>query len=147
MPNIPERLRRQGIQPSPQRLAVARALLESGEHLGAEEVLARARVHLPTLSRATVYNSLHLFAARGLVSELVLHEGRVLYDPLAEPHHHFVDESSGEVRDLPRGAVDVRLSSELAGYEIRQIHVVLRGRPVAPRLSTRTTAKSKRKKR
>ena len=142
-----ELLRRQGIQPSPQRLAVARALLEAGEHLGAEEVLARAREHLPTLSRATVYNSLHLFAARGLVGELVLHGGRVLYDPLVEPHHHFVDESTGEVRDLPWNAVDVRLSKELEGYEIREVQVVLRGRRSAARSRTRNDAKQRRKKR
>jgi Fe2+ or Zn2+ uptake regulation protein len=128
MDGIAERLRSHGIQPSPQRQAVAQALLESERHLGADEILARAREHLPTLSRATVYNSLHLFADRGLVRELALAEGRLLYDPHAERHHHFVDESTGEVRDVPWEQVTVRLGKELAGHHVREIQVVIRGR-------------------
>ena len=146
MLGIAARLRSHGIQPSPQRQAVAQALLSSEEHLGADQVLARARVHMPTLSRATVYNSLHLFAARGLVRELVLAEGRLLYDPHAERHHHFVDETTGEVRDVPWEHVEVRLGKALAGLEIREVQVVIRGRLAGTRKRDRRSIEKPAKK-
>jgi Fe2+ or Zn2+ uptake regulation protein len=58
-------LRRHGIQPTPQRLAVARVVLNRERHPSAEEAWAKVRKRCPTISRATVYNTLHLFVKRG----------------------------------------------------------------------------------
>ena len=65
MASTGDRLRSLGIQPSPQRMAVAKVFLGLGQHQSADQVLERARKTFPRLSRATVYNTLHLFAARG----------------------------------------------------------------------------------
>jgi Fur family iron response transcriptional regulator len=126
--NLMERLRAHGIQPSAQRLAVANYVLATDEHPSADEVWARVQERLPMLSRATVYNTLHLFVEKGLVRELVLSPGRVVFDPRLDAHHHFVDDDTGHIEDVPWEAVAVGDATRLQGYEVREYMVVMRGR-------------------
>jgi Fur family transcriptional regulator, iron response regulator len=123
-----ETLRGRGIQPSPQRLAVAEYVLRTRSHPSADQVWARVRGRQPSLSRATVYNTLNLLVEKGLLSRLVLAEGRVVFDPHVDHHHHFIDEETGEIHDVPWEAVDVRRVSEIEGLEVREFQVVMRGR-------------------
>ena len=59
--DIADRLRTGGIALTLQRLVIARVLLSRPIHLTADQVWARARVIMPEISRATVYNTLDLF--------------------------------------------------------------------------------------
>lgn len=122
-----ERLSERGLPPTAQRLAVAEVVLATDEHPSAEAVLAAVRSRVPAISRATVYATLKLFVARGLLRELVLEEGRVVYDPKLERHHHFVDEASGAIVDVPWEALLVRGVPALAGFDVREFQVVMRG--------------------
>ncbi len=121
-------LRARGIQPSAQRLAVADYVLSTEEHPSADQVFARVRERFPAISRATVYNTLNLFVAKGLLREHVLAEGRVVFDPNVEPHHHFIDEETGAIQDVPWDALEVRGAHGLRGLDVRDFQVVLRGR-------------------
>jgi Fur family transcriptional regulator, iron response regulator len=116
-----------GIQPSAQRLAIAEFVLDTDEHPSADRVFALVRSRAPRVSRATVYNTLHLLVEKGLLRELVLAEGRIVYDPHLAPHHHFVDDATGQVQDVPWEALDVVRVDELTGLEVREYQVVLRG--------------------
>lgn len=126
--NLPETLRRHGIQPSAQRLAVAGYVLDTDAHPSAEQVWARVRERFPMISRATVYNTLNLFVEKGLLRQLALSEGRVVFDPNLEPHHHFIDEASGAIHDVPWDSVDVKRVADLKGLDVREYQVVMRGR-------------------
>jgi len=126
-PDAIEALRRRGIQPSAQRVAVANFVLETSAHPSAEQVWARARRSLPVLSRATVYNTLNLFVKKGLLRQHVLAEGRVVFDPRTDRHHHFIDEATGAIHDVPWNALEVRNLRSLAGFEVRDYQVVMRG--------------------
>ncbi len=128
MEDVVERLRERGIQPSAQRIAIARYVLETDEHPTVEQVLERVRERFPYVSRATVYNTLNLFVARGLLRRLVVAPGRVVYDPRVEPHHHFLDEASGRVFDVPWEALRVTGVDQLEGLQVEDYQVVLRGR-------------------
>ncbi len=123
-----ERLRLHGVQPSAQRVAIAEYVLATDEHPSAEQVWARVRARFPMVSRATVYNTLHVLVDKGLLRELVLAEGRIVYDPKLEPHHHFVDDDSGAIHDVPWSALRVSGVDALDGLEVREHQVVLRGR-------------------
>jgi Fur family transcriptional regulator, iron response regulator len=120
-------LRAHGIQPSAQRLAVGAYVLETEDHPSAEEVWRMAKDSLPMLSRATVYNTLHLFVKKGLLRELVLSEGRSVFDCNCQAHHHFIDEATGSIFDVPWDAVRVSRVEQLAGYDVREYMVVMRG--------------------
>jgi Fe2+ or Zn2+ uptake regulation protein len=123
-----ERLRKHGIQPSAQRVAVANYVLNTDAHPPAEQVWAEVRARLPVISRATVYNTLNLFVRKGLLRQVQLAEGKVGFDPNLEPHHHFIDEATGLVLDIPWDALEVRRVDALRGLEVREYQVVLRGR-------------------
>lgn len=128
-----ERLREHGIQPSAQRLAVAEFVLETDSHPSADLVWERVKKRCPMLSRATVYNTLNLFVEKGLLQSLVLAEGRVVFDPRVDAHHHFIDEGSGRIHDVPWDALEVKKLEALDGFQIRAYQVVLRGRRRAPK--------------
>jgi Fe2+ or Zn2+ uptake regulation protein len=120
-------LSRHGIQPSAQRLAVAGFVLGTTAHPSADQVFQEVRSRIPMISRATVYNTLNVLVGRGLLRQLVLAEGKVVFDPNLEPHHHFVDEQTGAIHDLPWDALDVRKVEALRGVRVREYQVVLRG--------------------
>jgi Fur family iron response transcriptional regulator len=117
-----------GIQPSAQRVALADYVLYTTQHPSADQVWAEVKRSFPMLSRATVYNTLNLFTEKGLLRELVLAEGKVVFDPKLDPHHHFLDESTGEIVDVPWSALDVRRVDDLSGFDVREYQVVMRGK-------------------
>ena len=121
-------LKDHGINPSAQRVAVAEYVLHTEEHPSADEVWSRVRKRFPHVSRATVYNTVNLFVEKGLLRQLVLTEGRVVFDPKTEDHHHFIDEESGKIHDVPWQAVKVSSVPKLDGFEVREYQVVMRGK-------------------
>ncbi|HEU4383924.1 MAG TPA: transcriptional repressor [Anaeromyxobacteraceae bacterium] len=128
MIDLGERLRRHGIQPSAQRMAVAEYVLSTNEHPSADQVWARVRADFPMISRATVYNTLNLFVRKGLLRQLTLAESKVVFDPHLGPHHHFIDDTTGSIHDVPWEAVEVKNVENLKGVDVREYQVVMRGR-------------------
>src|SRR5215216_2142007 len=126
--SVVEVLEQAGIQPSAQRVAVADYVLATEDHPSAEQVWGRVKERFPMLSRATVYNTLNLFVEKGLLRELVLAEGKVVFDPKLEPHHHFIDDDSQNIVDIPWEALQVKHIDALRGFDVREYQVVLRGR-------------------
>lgn len=121
-------LREKGVQPSAQRVAVGRYVLGTDEHPSADQVWERVREDFPMISRATVYNTLNLFVKKGLLRQLVLSEGKVLFDPHIAPHHHLIDERTGRIHDVPWEALEVASVKKLEGFLVSEYSVVLRGR-------------------
>ena len=126
--SIPDSLREHGVQPSAQRVAVAEYVLTTDEHPSADTVWARVRARFPMISRATVYNTLNLFVEKGLLRELVLSEGNVVFDPNTARHHHFIDDVTSRIYDIPWEALRVSNVEALRGYGVREYQVVVRGR-------------------
>jgi Fe2+ or Zn2+ uptake regulation protein len=129
-PDVVTVLREHDVQPSAQRVAVASYVLTTEDHPSADQVWAKVKEGFPMLSRATVYNTLNLFVEKGLLRELILAEGKVVFDPKLDPHHHFIDEGTGEIHDVPWDAVKVSNveSMKALGFDIREYQVVMRGR-------------------
>jgi Fe2+ or Zn2+ uptake regulation protein len=127
MRDVVAALRSRGVQPSAQRVAVGRYVLACHEHPTADEVFERVRRAFPMISRATVYNTLNLFVDKGLLVRHSLDEGRIVFDCVTEPHHHFVDEATGRIHDVPWDALRVKRVRRLAGFDVRSYQVVLRG--------------------
>jgi len=121
-------LRDHGISPSAQRVAVADYVLHTQDHPSADEVWTRVRSRFPHLSRATVYNTLNLFVEKGLLRQFALTEGRVVFDPHVGDHHHFIDEETGQIFDVPWDAVTVSGVEGLAEIDVREYQVVMRGK-------------------
>lgn len=118
-----------GIQPTRQRVRVAEILFARDQHLTAEQViqaLGRDGCHV---AKATVYNALNLFAEKGLLKALALDRDRGLFDTNTGPHHHIHVEDTGELIDVPPGAVEFsRLPQLPPGTEQVAVEVVIRVR-------------------
>jgi len=121
-------LERAGIRPSAQRVVVAEYVLRTDEHPTADRVWSRVKGKVPVLSRATVYNTLNLFVEKGLLRALVLAEGSVVFDPKVDKHHHFIDDETGSIHDVPWDSVKVARVESIPGYDVREFQVVMRGR-------------------
>lgn len=93
-------LREHGILPTQQRLMIARVLFESRQHYSADQVMTSVNEGRDRVSKATVYNTLGLFARNGLVREVIVDPTRVFYDPNTSNHHHFYNVDSGELIDI-----------------------------------------------
>ena len=131
-------VRAAGLKLTPQRLAVVRALAGDTSHPTAQELLERLRPGLPTMSFATVYNTLDALRAAGLCSALSLSPGSGRFDPNMTPHHHAVCDGCGAVSDIPVAARDRAaplapgarraVGAGAPGFEVRAVERVYRGR-------------------
>lgn len=125
-------LRSHEINPTSQRIEIAQLLFARCEHLSAEDVFAlvngeSARV---SVSKATVYNTLGLFAERGLIREVIADPTRVFYDPNTAPHHHFYNTSTGKLMDIPAEDVQIHgLPALPEGMRMEGVDVIVRMRP------------------
>ncbi len=126
-------LREHGIQASAQRVAVAEYVLHTREHPSAELVFKRVRERFPWISRATVYNTLNLFVEKGLLQRLTIAEDSIVFDPITATHHHFIDDETGAIHDVPWERVQVCNLESLHDYDIEQYQVVMRGKLKQPK--------------
>lgn len=109
-----ERVRASGLKLTPQRIAIVREIAADPTHPTAQELFERLRPALPTMSFATVYNTLDALAAAGLCAALSLAPGASRFDPNMEPHHHAVCDQCGLVRDIPSDPASARPESSSA---------------------------------
>lgn len=105
--NIEELLRQHGILPTQQRLLIARVLLEREQHLSAEQVMNLVNGEQHLVSKATVYNTLGLFASNGLIREVIVDPARVFYDSNNSSHHHFYNIDTGELTDIDSDSMEL----------------------------------------
>ena len=124
-------VRATGLKLTPQRMAIVRELAADPTHPTAQELFERLRPTLPTMSFATVYNTLDALAQAGLCAALSLAPGPSRFDPNMLPHHHAVCDRCGEVRDIPsdlRSApAAVRVLPAAPGFEVRSVEQIYRG--------------------
>jgi len=105
--NLADVLRQHDINPTHQRIEIAHALFSRGEHVSADQILAIVNDRHSETSKATVYNTLNLFLAKGLVREVIVDPNKVFYDPNTRPHHHLYNVDTGELTDIDADAIKI----------------------------------------
>jgi Fur family peroxide stress response transcriptional regulator len=95
-----QRLSDSGLRATPQRELIYNVLLKKRDHPTAEEVFARVKAEMPTISLATVYNCLETLVQCNLVRAVNFERGPTHYCPNLQPHAHFHDERSGATHDI-----------------------------------------------
>ena len=128
-----DRLKNANLRPTRQRLALAKLLLENGHrHLTAEELFHEARANGIMVSLATIYNTLHQFTSAGLLREVVVDMGQSYFDTNTSHHHHFFDEATGKLSDIPDDHIEIsRLPTPPDGQQIDRVEVIVRLRDAA----------------
>ena len=126
-PDVAGLLRDHGILPTQQRLMIARVLFARRQHYSADQVMASVNDGRDRVSKATVYNTLGLFARNGLVREVIVDPTRVFYDPNTSEHHHFYNIDSGELIDVDSSELQITDLPELPeGTVAAGVDVIIR---------------------
>src|ERR1700688_4949065 len=121
-----------GIRPTAQRVRIAGLLLSAPQHRSAEQILATLRAAGARVSKATVYNTLNLFAERGVIRQLSVDGARTWFDSNVAPDYHFHDMDTGALVDVPVPQVEfARLPALPAGMEMAGIDLVIRVRKIS----------------
>ena len=124
---IIERLKQHGITPTQQRVDIANILFAKPQHLSAEQVLDLANQQSSAVSKATVYNTLGLFANKGLVNEVTVDPSKIFYDSNTHAHYHFYHVDTGKLEDIPVSAVTLDHLPELpAGTHKERVDIIIR---------------------
>jgi Fur family iron response transcriptional regulator len=124
---IEDRLSAAGIRPTAQRIAIAQYVLCEAKHPTADDIKRWTDKNFPKLSMATVYNTLSALVKAGLLREFRLsHSASVVYDHNIEAHHHFLDEKTGKLYDLPAHEVEINIKPGKHA-KVREVEVLLRG--------------------
>lgn len=100
MIGVADYLRDKGIQPSIQRVMIAKYLFEHRDHPSADDVFNNLHITVPTLSKATVYNTLNLFYNHNIVNIIITEDGERHFDGFTEPHAHTVCPICGKIEDI-----------------------------------------------
>jgi Fur family peroxide stress response transcriptional regulator len=98
--------RRRGLKLTYQRAEIFRELAGTQEHPDAETIYRRVHRRIPAISLDTVYRTLGLLEAQGLVVKAEVFAGPARYDANVHHHHHFVCTRCGSVRDFFSPAMD-----------------------------------------
>ena len=121
-------LKQAGLSATSQRIGLCNYVLCEARHPTVEDVRSWAAENGIKTSLATVYNTLHALCNAGLLKDLRFpHMDKVIYDNNVEPHHHFLDEDSGEIIDIK--TADFEYISRLGeDYQVNDVDILLRGK-------------------
>jgi Fur family peroxide stress response transcriptional regulator len=99
------KLREKGFKVTPQRIAICQLILSSKDHPTADQVYQVVKKKYPTLSLATVYQTLHLLTEIGLLQELDFSDRGSRYDPDTSPHINIICRNCGKIQDFEAESV------------------------------------------
>jgi Fe2+ or Zn2+ uptake regulation protein len=125
-------LRERGLRITPQRIALVEAFATDESHPTAQELFERLRPAFPSMSFATVYNTLDALAQAGLSSTL-RQGGAARFDPNTTPHHHAVCDTCQATFDVPaetlapESAAAERVSVAAPGFVVERVERTYRG--------------------
>lgn len=94
------RLRHRGVRITGPRRMVLVALLESGSHVTAEQLLQRVQVDHPSASPSSIYRTMDLLSEHGIVEHVHLGHGPAQYHLTEDDHAHLVCDVCGAVIEL-----------------------------------------------
>ena len=124
---VEQRLREHRLRPTKARTRIGMMLLESPKHLSADQIFDKLIEHGHCISKATVYNTLNVFAKHGVVSEVAVDPTRMYYDSTTLPHHHFYNIDTGQLTDIPRENLSVENIPRLPdNTEIEDLEIVIK---------------------
>src|SRR5436190_18637248 len=112
-----------------QREVVLQVVNESQQHPTAAEVFEQAKKRLPTISYATVYNSLRYLKDAGLILEITFGNAASRYDCETSRHDHAVCTGCGKLVDfdLAETVELMRAAARRTRFKPETIHLTLLG--------------------
>jgi Fur family peroxide stress response transcriptional regulator len=123
---LTQQLTNKGIRPSYQRIRVLEYLYRKGGHPTVDEIFRALSPEIPSLSKVTIYNTLHLFVEEGFVRLVDIKESEMRYDITLTNHGHFLCESCGTIYNFTVNIEQVPIEG-LNQFEITQKNIYFKG--------------------
>jgi Fe2+ or Zn2+ uptake regulation protein len=118
-------LRQKGIKASFQRVSIFEYLRHTTAHPSVSQIFSALHPTIPSLSRATVYNTINLFVERKLVIPVQVDGLEARYD-LADPRHaHFHCISCQTIYDIPID--EIAVPEPLRDFEVHESQLHYKG--------------------
>ncbi|HOE62634.1 MAG TPA: Fur family transcriptional regulator [Candidatus Sumerlaeota bacterium] len=114
------------LRPSFHRIKVLEYLVSCRTHPTPERIYLDLRAAIPTISRATVYNSLKVFVEKGLACALHADGEEARYDYKDSEHAHFYCVQCGKLIDVDYQCPSLKLK-KIGNHQIREAHLSFRG--------------------
>lgn len=122
-----EKYRHLKIKLTPQRIAILNYLDGNKSHPSAEDIYKAVSKQFPTMSFATVYNTLEALKNKGGVQELKIDPSKRRYDPDCTRHHHLICAECREITDLHQD-FNLALPEDVTrGFEVRSNNIEFYG--------------------
>jgi Fur family peroxide stress response transcriptional regulator len=109
--NLAKILIEKNIKPSYQRIKVIEYLTAKRNHPTADEIFNELVIEIPTLSKATIYNTLNLLVEAKLARAVTIKENETRYDAKVANHGHFKCDLCGTIYDFPTNIDDLSTDS------------------------------------
>ncbi|WP_003544594.1 Fur family transcriptional regulator [Desulfotomaculum nigrificans] len=114
------KLKNLGLKLTPQRLAILNLLEGNTKHPSAEEIYKQLKPRFPSLSLATVYNTLEILAKAGELQEIRIKADKRHFDPNPNPHGHFLCRSCQSIYDLDAGPLEIQRPFNINGFLVEE---------------------------
>ena len=120
MEEIKELLKEKGINPSIQRIRIFKCLMGNSDHPTAKDIYKKISKEIPTLSKTTVYNTVKLFADKGILRTIKIKDGEARYDINLHLHPHFRCKKCDNLFDLKNKKLMIKEKEETEGHLIEE---------------------------
>ena len=124
--NLAKTLNEKDIKPSYQRIKILEYLITKRNHPTVDKIFNELLKEIPTLSKATVYNTLDLFKEANLARIVTIENNETRYDAKVASHGHFKCESCGSIYDFEVN-IDNLSTDSLEHFKINEKNVYFRG--------------------
>jgi len=110
------KLKRMGLKLTPQRLAILHLLEGNTKHPSAEEIYNQLKPLYPSLSLATVYNTLEILIRAGELQEIRIKSDKRHFDPNPVSHGHFLCRVCEAIFDLDPVTLEIKTPFNIHGH-------------------------------
>jgi Fur family peroxide stress response transcriptional regulator len=128
--NLAKILTGKNIKPSYQRIKIFEYLMDKKTHPTVDKIFNDLAEEIPTLSKATVYNTLDLLKKEDLARVVTIEDNETRYDAKVCNHGHFKCESCGSIFDFEID-IDSFSTDSLKQFKINEKNVYFKG--ICPR--------------
>lgn len=113
---------------TPQRVAVLEFLRGNPDHPSVDDVYQQVRKRFPSISRATIYNTVTTLVEAGLLQEVMITQEKTHVDWNVDRHHHFQCLKCGTVKDIDYDALTAeQVGKKVGGHLVTGVKVVMEG--------------------
>ncbi len=120
---IRKTLIRANLKATHQREVILGIVLTCKNHPSTEFVYELTKNKIPSISLATVYKTLEIFASKGLISKALTLEGQARYDPNLASHGHIYSSNSNEIIDYVDEELNAVISNFFKRKKVKNFHI------------------------